>query len=208
MADRLSLYNGALRRIGQRKLANLSENVESRRQLDTAWDDNAVKGCLEAGLWMFAIRSMALTYSPSLDSQFGYRYIFTKPEDWCRTALLCSDEYMQVPLLQYRDEAGFWRADLETIYVGYVSDDPAFGGDMSLWPKAFADFVECTLACGVVLPLTQSEQKKDKADREVMAQLKMAQALVAQAQPTKLFPSGSWTSARMRNSMGNGWSRR
>lgn len=47
MASKLTVYNGALLVLGERKLASLSESTPSRRKLDTVWDDDGVKHCLE-----------------------------------------------------------------------------------------------------------------------------------------------------------------
>src|SRR5258708_823139 len=122
MTDKLSLYNGALTEfLGERKLANLTENREPRRVLDEIWDGGALRYCLEQGLWNFAMRTIQLTYSPSVEPDFGFRYAFDKPTDWVRTAALCVDEFFRCPLLQYNDEAGFWFADIDTIYVRYIS---------------------------------------------------------------------------------------
>ena len=45
MASKLSIYNGALRAIGERRLASLTEDRASRRELDDAYDD-VVANCL------------------------------------------------------------------------------------------------------------------------------------------------------------------
>jgi hypothetical protein len=50
------------------------------------------------------------------------RGAFAKPTDWVDTSAVCQDEYFRVPLLQYADEVGYWFADLDEIYVKYVSD--------------------------------------------------------------------------------------
>ena len=134
MTSRLTLYNGGLRILGERSLLSLSENVEARRRLDTAWDGGALKYCLEAGLWNFAMRTVELTYSPSVAPSFGMRYAFDKPDDFVRTGGIWSDESMKSPLLEYRDEGPYWFAELDTIYLSYVSNDAQYGADMSLWP--------------------------------------------------------------------------
>jgi hypothetical protein len=57
---KLSLYNGALRELGSRKLSSLSENRESRRVLDDIWDGGFRDEILESGLWTFAVRSIEI----------------------------------------------------------------------------------------------------------------------------------------------------
>ena len=41
-SDRLDVYNGALRRLGSRRLASLTENREPRRVLDDIWNNGAL----------------------------------------------------------------------------------------------------------------------------------------------------------------------
>jgi len=77
--QQLGLYNMACTLCGERVLASLTENRESRRLLDQAWTDGnggAIQFCLEQGLWSWAIRSMAYTYSPSVQPLYGYQYAF------------------------------------------------------------------------------------------------------------------------------------
>src|SRR3990172_7607076 len=159
MADRLSLYNAALTFCGERVLASLTESREPRRLLDQVWDDGGVNLCLEAGQWRFAMRAVSLDYDPDITPAFGLIRAFAKPTDWRATSAVCSDEYMNTPLLQYVDEAGYWYADLDTIYVRYVSSDAAFGNNFSLWPTRFFDFAACHFATKIVLKLTSSQEK-------------------------------------------------
>lgn len=147
-ATKLSLYNGALALLEQRKLAGLTEDREPRRVLDDVWDRGAVDYCLEQGQWNFAMRSALIDYDPSVDPDFGFQYGFVKPDDWIRTASLASDEKFTSPLddTEYKDERGYWWADIDQIYVRFVSNDEQYGGDFSLWPKVFERFVEVYLA--------------------------------------------------------------
>lgn len=196
MATRLGLYNSALRKCGERKLASLAENREPRRVLDSAWDDGLIAYCLEQGLWNFAMRTIELEYSPSVEPSFGLQRAFDKPTDFVRTAGLCSDEYFKNPLLQYTDEAGFWFADLDVIYVRYVSDDNAYGNDLSLWPETFSKFVSAYLAGEVCERITGSRTKADDIKKEARHLLIDARSKDAMAEPTTTLPQGSWTSAR------------
>src|SRR5260221_1483015 len=108
MTDQHSLYNGALRVLGQRKLAALTEESEPRHLLDDVWGEGAVDACLEEGLWNFAIRTARLDYSPSIEPDFGFSRAFDKPTDWIRTAGMAADGYFRVRLTdeQVKDQAG------------------------------------------------------------------------------------------------------
>lgn len=195
-ADKLSLYNGALHIIGDRKLASLSENRESRRVLDDIWDRGAVRFCLEQGFWNFAMRTVAIEYSPSVEPPFGYRYAFDKPVDWIRTAALCQDAYFNVPLTAYSDEAGFWFADLSPIFVQYVSDDLAYGGDFSLWTESFRRYVEQYLASRGCERLSQNASKQEKIDGDMKRILGNARSKDAMNSGARFMPRGTWTRSR------------
>lgn len=197
--SKLSLYNGALLKLQETKLASLSEEREARRALDEAWDNDAVRYCLEAGQWKFAKRSMALTYSPSITPGVGYRYGFTIPEDHLRLCKVCSDEQMKTPLRddQYVEEAGYWFADLDTLYISYVSNDAQYGMDFSLWPRRFTEYVESHLAACVALRVTGSKEDRDAAElRRDRKYLKEALAHDAMQEGTKFPKTGSWVRAR------------
>lgn len=201
---RLSLYNGALRHCSERLLASITEAREPRRMLDAAWDDNFVKGVLEDGQWVFACRSAMYDYSPSVTPGFGYRRAFNKPTDFVRTMAVCQDEYFKVPLTEYSDERGFWYADLDTIYIKYVSNDASFGGDMSLWPQSFVDYVEAKLATKIVMPLKQNSSALEKLLGLTDMFLTKANSQNAMADPAKFPPQGSWVRAR---TSGGSWNR-
>jgi len=203
--SKLNLYNGALRVLGETPLASLVENRESRRQLDAVWDDDAVKGALEAGQWLFATRSMKYTYSPSVPTDFGYRYAFNKPDDFVRTTAVCQDEYFNVPLTQYSDEVGFWFADLDTLFIKIISNGALYGMNMSLWPKSFVTYLEAAMARDIAMTLTGNKQKRDDAIAIADEALIAAKSQNAMADPAKFPPTSSWVAAR---TGGYGWGRR
>lgn len=195
-STKLSLYQGALRMLGERKLSGLSEAREARYLLDDVWDDGALDDCLQKGQWKFALRTQQIEYSPSIEPDFGYRRAFDKPTDFVRLAGLACDEYFQVPLLQYSEEAGYWFTDLDTIYVKYVSNDDQYGLDYSLWPANFTKFVQAYLASEIVTALTNAQAKKEDIERDLKRALDAALSTDAQAGPPAFAPRGSWALAR------------
>jgi hypothetical protein len=208
--SRLSLYNGALRELGERQLASLSENREPRRMLDAAWDDNAVQRALEAGCWLFASRSQEYTYSPSVEPEWGFRRAFNKPDDFVRTCGIYGDEYMRIPLTaqQYRDEAGYWFSDLDTLYITYVSNDASYGLAMARWPQSFVKYLEALLACDIAQPLKGNRQARTDMEGLMDKRLVEAQSQNAMAEGAKFLPVSGWVRSRMggrnRSGYGNG----
>ena len=196
MPSKLSIYNGALREVGERKLASLAENREPRRVLDSIWDDDALLTCLAAGQWNFATNTIELTHSPSIDPAFGYTYAFDKPDDWVRTTGVFCDESLKSPLLYYKDEGDYWYADLDTIYVSYVDSGTSYGGDYGKWPANFTRYVESWLAARICMSLTQNQSKRDGLERDAEVWLVKAKSTDAMEDATKFLPQGSWTRAR------------
>lgn len=198
MTDRLSLYNGALLRAGERFLASLSEEREPRRLLDQVWDGGVIRLALEQGQWHFAMRTVQLDYDPGVEPSFGYPRGFEKPTDWVNTSSVSSDEFMRVPLTRYADEAGYWYSDLDTLYIRYVSDDPNFGGDLGAWPISFCEYVESYLASRVIQKLSNSEEKHEAARKITEKLLIVAKNKAAMTQPTGFPARGSWSNSRNR----------
>lgn len=213
-ATKLGLYCDALDIIGERRLATISDDEKSRYDLDAAWDKGGTSYggpifCLELSLWNFATRSSAFTYSPSITPPFGFQYAFDKPNDWLRTAAVCSDPYFKQPLVDtgYADEQRFWFADLDTIYVKYISQDLAYGLDLSLWPQTFNDFVALYLADSVCLSVTQNVNKTQAVHKAWESALKKAAGIDGVNKPTATRPLGAWSwarfGARSRYGLGN-----
>ena len=191
----LTLYNGALRELGERKLASLSEDRKPRRLLDDVWD-GALKATLEEADWKFAMRAAKLIYEPSFTPSFGFTRQFSKPDDFVRLSRMCVDERMYTPLTDYMEEAGFWFADLDDLYVGYVSNGASYGGDMTLWPESFVKMFELYLASSIVLSLEQSVSTEEALQKKYNRAKTEAKSKDAQAGPTQFFPAGSWTRSR------------
>ena len=192
----LEVYNEALLICGERSLASLTEAVETRRLLDHVWNNEGVRHCLEAGQWRFAMRTIELDYTSAVAPTFGLKRAFVKPTDWVVTSAVCEDEYFTSPLLQYVDESGYWYADLDVIYVRYVSNDSLYGGDLTKWTAKFGDFAASHFASKIILKITSDEEKRESVMKYRKRMLMEAKNVDAMAEPTRFPPSGSWSNAR------------
>lgn len=194
-ATQLGLYNEALRIIGERRLANLTENREPRRVLDDIWNDEAREYCLEQGQWNFAMRAVQITASATVPA-FGFQYAFDKPNDFVRTAGVCEDEDFKRPLLNTLEEVGFWFANITPIYIRYISKDNNYGLDFQRWPQSFTKFVAAYLASEAAFTLTQSADKQKLALAIMDHRLKIARSIDAMADATAFPPEGNWNASR------------
>lgn len=200
MTDQLSLYNGAIRHLKQRRLATLTDECEPRRVLDDVWTDGARNFVLEQGEWKWAIRSARIDYSSSVQPPFGYRYAFPKPADWLRTAAIACDEYFVAPLNAMVDENDFWFADQTPIYVKWVSNATSFGLDYSKWAQSFTLYVECYLAWLAAPRILKSNDEVDAIFKRMEMLLVQAREKDSLNGPAMFPPPGSWVSSRA------GWS--
>jgi hypothetical protein len=203
MASKLSLYNSANLILGERKLTSLSENRPSRRRLDTWWDADGVLECLQAGLWNHAMRTVSLTYSPSVTPAFaesgGYQYAFDIPEDYVRMALVSDDAGFCNIRTDYVIEGDYIQANCQTIYLKYVSSDSAFGMDLSKWPPKFTDYVAHAAAHKVCKATTNSNTDKDQIGADLKKALNSSRSIDAMDEAPRQIPAGSWSRARRGN---------
>lgn len=201
--DRLALYNGALLELGERSLDALDEEQESRRLLDEAWNQGAaVVTCLGAGQWRFATRTAQIAPDADTDPGFGYRNAYRRPGDLVRVTGVYSDEYMNVPLLDYRTEQRYWFTDAEPLYVSYVSSDELYGGDFGLWTEEFRLYVEAYLANRIVRKLTQDREEWQRIFTLMKVRLREAAARDVMESPTQFPPVGNWEASRYGRSTG------
>lgn len=205
--NRLAIYNLALGALGERQLANLSENRAPRRFLDTAWNGppGTVATLLTMGQWKFAQRTVKMDADAGLATGFGYRYAFAAPTDLVRTTRVCADEFFNVPLETYEEENGIYYAAITPFYLSYVSSDASYGGDLSKWPANFVQYAKHWMAEQIVPSLTGNRSDRDALERESKILLTRAQATDAMEQATKYPPSGTWVNARLRGRSSGGW---
>lgn len=202
--SRLKIYNGALLLLGELRLNSLSEDREPRHLLDLVWNDDGVNACLEQAQWYFAMRTAEITYETTITPAFGFSRAFTKPSDWILTSGIFSDEFLNNPLTAYWDEAGFWYADVDTIYVRYVSDDSSYGLDFAKWPTTFTDYVKAYFAGQIVHKIPSASGKiqflhgpPGRPDKGYVAQtLLIAKNKSAMTGPTTFRQRGTWAEAR------------
>ena len=210
--SKLGLYNRAIRVLGETRLRSLTENRTVRHHLDEVWDggesgDGGVKACLEMGLWNFALRSVEASYDPDVTPDFGYQRAFSKPSDWVRTAQVCTDEHFTNPLLDYRDERGYWFAEYDTLYFQYISNHADFGGDLSRWPESFIQVVADYFALQVASTHTKDKERVAMIDERLRKDRLEARSRDAMNDPVKFPAPDTWVLSRRGRRSGDRGSR-
>ena len=196
MTDKLSIYNGALNIIGERRLANVNENRETRFKLDDIFDNDFKNRLLQMGQWNFAARSVKIPASTTVTPTFGYEFAFPKPDDFVRTMRVAFDDFFKQPITRYNDESQFWFMNEEEIFVQYVSNDVQFGGDFSLWPFNFTEMAEHYLAYKVAPRLTGLDLDSSALLGKWKMALREAKAVDGMEAPARWAPQGAWASSR------------
>lgn len=198
MATRLGLYNVALRSIGERPLSSLSEEGEPRLLLDDVWTANhgIIHYALEQGQWKFALRAQGIDSDSSVTSELGYAYTFVIPDDLVSLNMISANEYFDPPLVDFEEEAGYWFADVDPLYVRFVSKDTnGYGGDLSMWPETFATWVGYHMGAEIAPRLT-GQRDTEKIVARAKALLADARSKDALRGPVRFPPRGSWANAR------------
>lgn len=161
MATKLQVYNRALSMLGERRIMSLTSNRESRRLLDTVYDE--VKAyCLEQGMWIWAMRTVSATAMALPSIAYGFKNAFTRPSDVIHTYFAANHASMKDPLTHFLDDGNTYFSDSATTYVRYTSDDNAWGNDLARWSYTFAKFVSAELAAAIAFNLTKNMELAEK----------------------------------------------
>jgi hypothetical protein len=209
MTDKLSLYNGALRKIKQRRLASLTENAPARYYLDDEYD-KTITFCLEQGHWNFATRATRLEASTDVEPDWGYSYAFEKPDDYVRLSMISANDRFQPILDDFRDEADYWLTDTNLLYITYVSDDTSYGLNLSRWPQTFVDAVEYELAYRIAPHLTtMGDPEARELERRRASSMTNAKSKDAQNGAVEYLPPGRLVQSRLgKYGSSRNWQRR
>lgn len=196
MATKLQVYNRAILYCGEAPLADLSEERESRRIIDLIWDSGAVDRCLEEGFWKFATRSAKLEPDPNVTVDHGHEFAYRKPDDFVIRVQTSSDEYHDTPLIEFIDEGGYIFANIEPIYLRWVSNGLEYGNNLSIWPASFTEYVAAYIAFEACNRITSDKQIRQQVARVHKKKKYDAKNSDAIQDPTKFPAPGSWNTSR------------
>lgn len=195
---KLEIYNNALGHLGSTRLAasgGLIENRPDRREIDAKYTQT-LQGCLEEGIWFFALRSIELQADTDVDMRFGLPYAFSLPSDYVRLRAIGVDERQDFEDPSYKREGNYIYSDQPVLYLTYVSNGENYGLNLGAFPQLYTDFVSIELALRSGLSIT-----KDKTDRNDLIQLRKialanAKRKDAVDERVKYKPLSSWVRAR------------
>jgi hypothetical protein len=198
--DQLNLYNRALRHLKVRRLANLTESVTARYELDAVFPD-VKKAMLERAGWKFAIRTSMLTADDSITPGFGLMNVFALPEDFVRWAAICVDSLFQVEDASFEEKNGLLYSNQGVLYVKYVSNGDDYGYDLGLFPDNYAEAFGSELAERTCLPITKDSGLLNDVRKENARLLMRAKNFDAIKEHVQFKPQGSVVTARSNGGM-------
>jgi hypothetical protein len=197
VATKLSIWNGALNILKQRRVTSTTDDVEARYVLDDVWDRDFIDTILEKGLWNHAMVTVLIDADTSYTDPLGAGWNrFTIPDDYVRAAGIFTNGNFTDPDLSYKEEAGAIYSTQSTIYMRYISNGASYGADYSLWPKSFTRFAEYYLAWLASGRLVDSDAERQEVERLAQRALTEARSRDAMKEPTTFPPESSWNRAR------------
>lgn len=184
--DQLDLYNDALLLLGQRQLADLTEDREPRHRLDGAYNRDAIGYCLELVQPQFASLTAKLD-SPAAAATFDYSHTF--PADYVSLVGVFSDARLDQEVNRYIIEAGSLLADYDTVYLRYITSDI----DIGSWSPSFFKVVSAYLARETATRLSPDDY--EKLDLKFKERVSSAQQIEAAKvpDPRSSAPRGTLT---------------
>jgi hypothetical protein len=196
LATRIQVYNDVLFKLKTRRLASLTDDRPERKTLDEAWD-GALDYMLEAGLWNFASRTEELQSSDSITPNFGYTYVFEKPEDYVRIIKISDIDTLTPTLDDFGEEGDYFLAWVDPLYLQYVSDGDDYGGDPGKWTASFTRALVLELAYRVAGHVTSAGEDAMKLlNQERERAIAYAKGKDVVNQPFVRLPPGRLTRSR------------
>ncbi len=204
--SRLQLYQIAARAVGERSVSSLTESTEVRRLLDEVWSqgNGAIRYWLEQGWWNFAFRTVQIDSDSSVSISFGYSYAFLIPTDLVRINMISAGDTFAYPLTDFEVESGYIHANVDPLYIRYVSDDADYGADFSKWPETFTEYCGHDLAYRALSSRLKNGSDKEELKKEVRRLRIDARSKDASQEPPRFPPPSSWEQARHGGRNGSG----
>lgn len=202
MATKLQIWNRALYHLGEPQLVTLTDDVESRRVIETIWL-SVLEDALSRGDWNFAMKTRLATVAAGEMPSPGYQSVFNKFSDWQRTITFAHTEFVDDSFsddFDVLDEGQFWHTHNPVLYVRYISTDFAQDSAIQFFPTSYVQFVQYLLARDICERLTQGTGLYEKLDILMDRQLLKAKSIDARNMKQTVIRPGQWAQALGGNS--------
>lgn len=155
MASKTSIANGALYKVGETRVSNISNNSSKKALIINDRWDTVRDALLQSFPWNFAIKRVQIAKDGTAPA-WGFSNRYLLPVDFLNLLYIQDDP-------DYRIESGYILTNHGSpLYIKYTSRIEAAGD----WDPMFAEAMSAQLAVECVESITQSNTKKDILMRE------------------------------------------
>jgi len=186
------LYNKVMEILRLKPIISNDDESERKVAVDYALDMKAVDTVFELIPWDYPVVTTELTEDGVYDPSYGYQFRFAVPADWIRTESISANDRFLYPLERYHMEGSYFFADINKIYLRYVSSDHLI--TLSTWPTYIFNLVAAEIARRICHQVGEVDQ--EYVERKYQEYKTEAFNTDAQRQPPQLISGGSWTSDR------------
>lgn len=199
MASEVEIVNAALTLLGESRIISLDDDTKAAREAKALFTINR-NALLASYSWSFAKAIKNLTQDGT-NPGFGFSYRYMMPVTALHV-IRVGDKFAGLDLTDYRGASTaefniFGRyihtnlgAPLKFEYVDTVTDTGQFA---AAFVKAFA----CYMAMDLAEPLTQSDSKRERAERAYQRAINLAIRANAIELPPQKLADDEWINARL-----------
>lgn len=191
MPSKVSIFNNALRLLGEPEVVAVTSDTKYAKRLSNAWDDE-VRSWFEDKDWIFARSVEQLTrVTPTIA---GWTYTFNLPATNWRVLKVSRDTVPHMPGIDYELRGGKVLTDSETTYLHFI--DNVIVEQIGSWPQKFADALAARLAEAVYPATDESNSTRDRIEKVRARRVKDAKAFDDQIRAQRQPPRGRYITAR------------
>jgi len=198
------IYNKAFFILGLDEITTNNDDSLRRIKADVVIGTGLVATVLEDTGWTFALTSSKLSFDPSLEPEWGFNRVYTKPNDMHRLDGIYTDNFFQNPLKDYIDEGDLWYCGLDEIFVQYVNT--SFLTSVDDWPRYFANVLSGEIA--VLLAPGMAPDFIEYAEEKKAEFMREAASTDAMSGPPQRIRTGSWVDTRFSNRRSGSYNQR
>ncbi len=185
----VSICNLALQKIGGARIAELSEASKNARECNACYEHVRDKE-LRTNKWKFTLSRVTLAPS-STSPDFTYKYAFPLPHD-CLRPIFPARLGLDWKVENHDGVPSILTNDGDTLQVRYVQAVT----DPTMFDPLFVEAYACSIALQICESITQSNSKKEAAERAYIHAIREARRLNAIEIGPYKQPVDEWLAAR------------
>lgn len=191
----LPIYNDALLMLKLEPIVNINDDSLRKYRLDLTRSAEVVEAVMEDTAWQFGIQTAEVDYQSLIVPTWGFTYGIPYPAGVHLMNGVYTDEMLQNPLRDYRDEvhATYGQTiycNLIQIYMQYIAT--SWLTDPEEWPAYFKRLVAARMAVDANIPDSDIETAVKQYDNR----RKAAMSTDVLSGPPKRILEGSWARTR------------